>query len=52
VVDYNVSLGFESEFGLGLEGGYRSMDLSLDDIENIDAELTVEGGYLGLFYHF
>lgn len=52
LVDYTLSLGFESSLGVGVEAGYRNMDLSLDDVEDIDAELTVDGGYLGLFYHF
>ncbi len=50
--DYQGVVGWESDFGLGVELGYRVLDLELDDLDDIDAELTVDGGYAGLFFHF
>ena len=50
--DYQGIVGWESGFGLGVEAGYRILDLELDDIDDIDAELTVDGAFAGLFFHF
>lgn len=50
--DYEATVGWEGKFGLGIEGGYRILDLELDDIDGVDAELTIDGGFAGIFYHF
>lgn len=52
LIDYQAALGYESGFGLGIEAGFRSMDLELDDIDDVKAELTVDGAFAGLFFHF
>jgi len=51
-IDYQATLGYESSLGLGLEVGFRSMSLELDDIDDIEADLTIDGGFIGVFYHF
>ena len=50
--DYEATVGWEGKFGLGIEGGYRILDLELDDIDGVDAELTIDGAFAGIFYHF
>lgn len=51
ISDINVSLGYESSFGLGARLGIRTLDLEFDE-DDLDADLKFEGTYLNLFYHF
>lgn len=51
IADINVSLGYESDFGLGGRVGYRSLALEFDE-SDLDVDLEFEGTYLNLFYHF
>jgi outer membrane protein len=51
ISDINVSLGYESDFGLGARLGIRTLDLEFDE-DDLDADLKFEGTYLNLFYHF
>lgn len=45
-------VGYVFKFGLGLELGYRQMKLKLDDVESLDADVTVDGNYLAATFHF
>ena len=49
--DFSIALGYETDFGLGLEGGFRSFEIDYDD-DDEEANLTIDGAYAGLFYHF
>lgn len=49
--DYRVNLGYETDIGLGAEVGLRRFDLDFDDDDD-EADLTVDGIYAGLFFHF
>jgi outer membrane protein len=51
ISDINVSLGYESDFGLGARLGIRTLDLEVDE-DDFAADLKFEGTYLNLFYHF
>lgn len=51
-LDYQVIVGYESKWGLGVEAGFRSMELELDDIDDIDTDLTIDGAFFGVMYHF
>lgn len=51
ISDINVSLGYESDFGLGATFGYRTLALEFDE-SDVDADLEFEGTYLNLLYHF
>ncbi len=51
ISDINVSLGYESSFGLGARLGYRTLELEFDE-SDLDVDLEFEGTYLNLFYHF
>lgn len=52
VADMAVNVGFEFDFGLGLEVGYRSFDIDYEDDDDESADLTVDGGYAALFFNF
>lgn len=53
LVDADARIGWESELGLGLELGYRVMDLELDEFDDIDsADLSFAGPFAGLNYRF
>ncbi len=51
LIDYRVNLGYESTIGLGIEAGFRSFELDYDDDDD-KANLTIDGAYAGVFYHF
>ncbi len=53
LIDYNAKLAylFDSVLDLGIEGGYRSLTLTVDDDE-IQADLKLDGPYLGAMLHF
>ncbi|MBL4828001.1 MAG: TIGR04219 family outer membrane beta-barrel protein [Spongiibacteraceae bacterium] len=49
--DYRINVGYESSLGLGAELGYRSFDIDYEDEDEV-ADITIDGAYLGVFYHF
>lgn len=51
IIDYRVNLGYESTIGLGVEAGFRSFELDYDDSDD-KVDLTIDGAYAGIFYHF
>lgn len=48
LTDVVAALGWRSDFNLGLEAGYRRMDLTLDDVDDLDADFELGGPYLAL----
>jgi outer membrane protein len=51
ISDVSVSLGYESDFGLGARLGIRTLDLEFDE-DDVEADLEFNGTYLNVFYHF
>lgn len=60
-IDGNLRLAWESNIGLGLEFGYRSITLEADDLDVtdsngnpdfIDLDIEAKGLYFGAFYEF
>ncbi len=49
--DYKINIGYESPIGLGIEGGLRTLDLQYEDNDDY-ADITIDGAYVQLFYHF
>lgn len=49
--DARVNVGYELPFGLGAELGYRRFDLDYDDDDD-RANVTIDGAYAGVFFHF
>lgn len=52
LLDLNGYVQYEFPFGLGLRGGYRTFTLDLDDVDDIDSNLTLDGYYAALTFHF
>lgn len=53
LVDADVKLGWESFWGLGVEAGYRTFRMKLDNVSDIDKfNLAISGPYAGVNYHF
>lgn len=54
ISDITAKIGYQFDFGLGLELGYRTFKLDYED-ENDDtdqADFTVDGGFAGVYFHF
>lgn len=51
LTDYKISLGYETDLGLGIEAGVRNFELDYDDGDE-EANLSIDGAFIGIFYHF
>lgn len=51
LIDYKATIGYESGIGLGVEAGLRSFEIDYDD-DDEQANLTIDGIFAGVFYHF
>ncbi|GAB1258203.1 TIGR04219 family outer membrane beta-barrel protein [Aurantivibrio plasticivorans] len=55
MTDYQLFAGWMSDgwvFDLGVEVGYRTFSLTLDDVADLDADLELDGAYASLNIHF
>ena len=52
VEDSTLKLGYESNYGLGFEGGIKTFSLELDDANNLDTNLKYDGIFLNGYYNF
>lgn len=52
VFDFKAGALYETSIGFGATLGYKKQKLVLDDIDKFDADMTIDGLYLGVFYHF
>ena len=55
LVDVTLRAGYRGGYGLGafaIEGGWKFHNLRLDDFDGIDADVTVDGPYLGVSASF
>lgn len=50
--DLWAKLGYVFKFGLGVEVGYRKMQLDADDIEDLEADVTIDGNYVAVVFSF
>ena len=50
--DTSIMLGYESDSGLGFEGGYKKFSLEINDVTDINTDLEYDGIYLNGYYHF
>lgn len=50
--DIQATIGWEGRYGMGVEAGYRMLDLTLEDLDDLDADLSINGAFAGLMYHF
>ena len=53
LIDANAQVGWESPWGLGAEGGWRTFQLDLEDYDDVDAaSFDISGPYFALNFHF
>lgn len=49
--DTALSLGYESDFGLGAKAGYRTFSMEVEE-SDFTSDLEFEGAYVSVFFHF
>lgn len=53
LIQANAHVGYETDVGLGVEVGYRLMQLELESFDDVDdAQLDVAGPYAAINFHF
>lgn len=52
VEDSTLLIGYESSNGIGIEGGYKTFSLDLDDSNRLNTTLEYDGLYLNGYIHF
>ena len=53
VTEFVAQVGYESDLGLGVEAGWRSVQIELDAFDDVDtAEIDISGPYAALNFHF
>lgn len=50
--DLSLKVGYLSGIGLGIEGGFRTFSLELDDADGLDSDIEYEGAYVQAFFRF
>jgi outer membrane protein len=50
--DSTIMLGYDSGSGLGVEGGYKSFSLDLDNVDTLDSGLEYDGLFLNGYFNF
>lgn len=53
LIEFEAQIGWESQVGLGIEAGYRAVQIELDTFDDVDnADIDVSGPYAAVNYHF
>lgn len=52
LMDFKLGGGYLTDFNVGIEAGYRRMNLVLDDIDDVDTDVNISGFYAGLTLRF
>lgn len=50
--DSTVMIGYESKIGLGIEGGFKTFTLDLEDVNTLNTNLEYDGLFLNGYFHF
>ncbi len=50
--DLRAAVGYESDVGLGAELGYKRIQLNIDNLSGITSDLTFDGYYFDVNFHF
>ena len=45
-------IGYESKIGLGIEGGFKTFTLDLEDVNTLNTNLEYDGLFLNGYFHF
>ncbi len=51
VNDMTIKAAYESPLRFGVEAGYRTFSVSLDDIDDLDTGIDIDGAYMALTLH-
>jgi len=49
--DATVKLGYQSDYLFGIEMGYRALNITLDDVNDLDTDINIGGFYTALVFH-
>ena len=52
LTDYTAKVSYTTDYLLGFEAGYRSLELELDDLDAVYSNMKFDGPFLGLYMHF
>ncbi len=52
VADFKLLVGYESDLGLGGELGWRKLSLDVDDADDMFADVSTDGFFANITYHF
>lgn len=53
LLEYNAQVGWESQLGLGIEAGWRAVQIELDEFDDMEsAQLDIDGPYAAINFHF
>jgi len=50
--DFNVKIAYTTNFFLGFEAGYRVQTIELDDVDDTNADLDLDGPFIGAYLKF
>jgi len=52
VTDIELALKYQLKFGLGMDVGYRSLDVDLKNLNNFKGDIKMDGFFLGGYFEF
>jgi len=52
ITDMKAGIVYQTSFGLGATAGVRTENLTIDDVDDFNSDITISGAYAGVFYHF
>jgi len=52
ISDFNAKISYTTDFFVGVEAGYRTQTIELDDVDNTDANLDFKGPFIGAYVKF
>ena len=52
ISDFNAKISYTTDFFVGVEAGYRTQTIELDDIDDTDANLDFKGPFIGAYVKF
>ena len=50
--DFTAKVAYTTSFLVGLEAGYRSQKITLDDVDDANADITFDGPFIGAYVKF
>ncbi|MDZ7663105.1 TIGR04219 family outer membrane beta-barrel protein [Thiohalophilus sp.] len=52
LTDITAKVSYTTNYMLGIEAGYRSLELELDDLDDVDSNMKFDGPFAGVYLHF